>query len=212
MDRKLDAVGHRVETQPGCGLISDITHAAPGRGEGGKIGAAAKGRDALQAVLKKATAAVGKGIHGLCAEGARGRAHYGDRCWVPRWCLLGDRLTRHNRGKERSAVPTEFKTEPSWSTHGVGLAEAPATGVSYAERSRSRKRRAAGAGATAWVWECGGSIRAGPGHRRGPRRERSTSRRGRLLPRDSHNCTAHEDDGHLASGEGSAARTERGEE
>jgi len=34
MERKLDDVGHRVETQPGCGLISDITHAAPGRGEG----------------------------------------------------------------------------------------------------------------------------------------------------------------------------------
>jgi hypothetical protein len=117
--------GTSSETQPGCGLISDITHAAPGRGEGGKIGAAGKGRDALQAVLKKATAAVGKGIHGLCAEGARGRAHCGDRCWVPRWCLLGDRLTRHNRGKERSAVPTEFKTEPSRLTHGVGLAEAP---------------------------------------------------------------------------------------
>ena len=54
MDRKLDDVGHRVETEPGCGLISDITHAAPGRGEGGRIGAAAKGRIALQAVLKKA--------------------------------------------------------------------------------------------------------------------------------------------------------------
>jgi hypothetical protein len=63
MERKLDDVGHRVETQPGCGLISDITHAAPGRGEGGKIGAAAKGRDALRAVLKKVTAAVGHGIH-----------------------------------------------------------------------------------------------------------------------------------------------------
>ena len=68
MERKLDDVGHRVETQPGCGLISDITHAAPGRGEGGKIGAAGKGRDALQAVLKKATAAVGNGIHGRTNE------------------------------------------------------------------------------------------------------------------------------------------------
>ena len=63
MERKLDDVGHRVETEPGCGLISDITHAAPRRGEGGKIGAAAKGRSALQAVLKQAAAAVGNGIH-----------------------------------------------------------------------------------------------------------------------------------------------------
>jgi hypothetical protein len=63
MERKLDDVGHRVETQPGCGLISDITHAGPGRGEGGKIGADAKGRISLQAVLKKAAAAVGNGIH-----------------------------------------------------------------------------------------------------------------------------------------------------
>jgi hypothetical protein len=68
MERKLCDVGHRVETQPGCGLISDITHAAPGRGEGGKIGAAAKGRDALQAALKKATAAVGNGIHDRANE------------------------------------------------------------------------------------------------------------------------------------------------
>jgi hypothetical protein len=63
MERKLYDVGHRVETEPGCGLISDITHAAPGRGEGGKIGADAKGRIALQAILKKAAAAVGNGIH-----------------------------------------------------------------------------------------------------------------------------------------------------
>jgi hypothetical protein len=63
MERKLEDVGHRVETEPGCGLISDITHAAPGRGEGGKIGADAKGRIGLQAVLKKAAAAMGNGIH-----------------------------------------------------------------------------------------------------------------------------------------------------
>lgn len=62
MERKLDDVGHRVETEPGCGLISDITHAAPSRREGGKIGADAKGRIALQALLKKAAAAVGNGI------------------------------------------------------------------------------------------------------------------------------------------------------
>jgi hypothetical protein len=62
MERKLVEVGHRVEVQPGCGLISDITHTTPGRG-GGKIGAAAKGRATLQAVLKRAAAAVGKGIH-----------------------------------------------------------------------------------------------------------------------------------------------------
>jgi len=63
MERKLDDVGHRVETEPGCGLISDITHTAPGCGEDGKIGADAKGRIALQAVLKQAAAAVGNGIH-----------------------------------------------------------------------------------------------------------------------------------------------------
>jgi hypothetical protein len=63
MERKLDDVGHRVETESGGGLISDITHTAPTRGEGGKIGADAKGRIALQAVLKKAAVAVGNGIH-----------------------------------------------------------------------------------------------------------------------------------------------------
>jgi hypothetical protein len=63
MERKLDDVGHRVETEPRCGLISDITHAAPSRGEGGEIGADAKGSIALQAVLKKAATAVGNGIH-----------------------------------------------------------------------------------------------------------------------------------------------------
>jgi hypothetical protein len=62
MERELVEVGHRVEAQPGCGLIPDITHTTPARG-GGKIGAAAKGRAALQAVLKRAAAAVGKGIH-----------------------------------------------------------------------------------------------------------------------------------------------------
>ena len=62
MERELVEVGHRVEAQPGCGLIPDITHTTPGRG-GGKIGADAKGRVALQAVLKRAAAAVGKGIH-----------------------------------------------------------------------------------------------------------------------------------------------------
>jgi len=62
MKREPVEVGHRVEAQPGCGLIPDITHTTPGRG-GGKIGADAKGRAALQAVLKRAAAAVGKGIH-----------------------------------------------------------------------------------------------------------------------------------------------------
>ena len=62
MERELVEVGHRVEAQPGCGLIPDITHTTPGR-RGGKIGADAKGRAALQAVLKRAAAAVGKGIH-----------------------------------------------------------------------------------------------------------------------------------------------------
>ena len=36
MERKLEDVGHRVETGPGYGLISDITHAAPSRGEMGR--------------------------------------------------------------------------------------------------------------------------------------------------------------------------------
>jgi hypothetical protein len=61
MDRKLDDVGHRVETQPGCGLISDITHAAP---VAGRVGRSARPRRAaLRAVLKKAAAAVGNSIH-----------------------------------------------------------------------------------------------------------------------------------------------------
>jgi hypothetical protein len=34
MERKLVEVGHRVEAQPGCGLIPDITHTTPGRGAG----------------------------------------------------------------------------------------------------------------------------------------------------------------------------------
>ena len=46
-------MGHRVETEPGCGLISDITHAAASCGEGGQIGADAKGRIALQLRLSR---------------------------------------------------------------------------------------------------------------------------------------------------------------
>src|SRR6266481_258872 len=181
MDRKLDAVGHRVETQPGCGLISDITHAAPGRGEGGKIGAAAKGRAALQAVLKEATAAVGNGIHDRANEvtayarrepvGALTVAT-GVGFLVGLCLAIGSHATT---GEERSAVPAEFKTELSRSTHGVGLAEAPATGVSNAESHAAGRGELAGAGATTWVWECGGAIRAGPVHRRGPRGERSSA-------------------------------------
>ena len=67
MERELVEVGHRVEAQPGCGLIPDITHTTPGRG-GGKIGADAKGHAALQTVLKRAAAAVGKGIHDRRSE------------------------------------------------------------------------------------------------------------------------------------------------
>lgn len=64
MERKLVDVGHRVETQPESGLVSDITHTASGSGEGVRIvGTDAKGSDALQAALKKAAAAVGNGIH-----------------------------------------------------------------------------------------------------------------------------------------------------
>ena len=62
MERKLVEVGHRVEAQPGCGLIPDITHTIPGRG-GGKIGADAKGRDTAQSSLQQAAVAVGNGIH-----------------------------------------------------------------------------------------------------------------------------------------------------
>ena len=63
MERMLVDGGHRVETQPESGLVCDITHAAPGSGAVGRIvGADAKGRDALQAALKKAAAAVGNGI------------------------------------------------------------------------------------------------------------------------------------------------------
>ena len=63
MERKLDDVGHRVETQPGSGLVSDITHTATGSGKVGRIlDADAKGSEALHAALKKAAAAVGNGI------------------------------------------------------------------------------------------------------------------------------------------------------
>jgi hypothetical protein len=62
MERKLVEVGQRVEAQPGCGLIPDITHTIPGRG-GGKIGADAKGRDTAQSSLQQAAVAVGNGIH-----------------------------------------------------------------------------------------------------------------------------------------------------
>lgn len=67
MERKLEDVGHRVETEPRRGLISDITHAAPSRGKDGKI-ADAKGRIALQAALKQAAAAVGAGIQDRRAQ------------------------------------------------------------------------------------------------------------------------------------------------
>ena len=53
MDRKLVDVGHQVETEPG--LISDITHAAPGCGEVGRIvGAGAQSAEALRSALRKA--------------------------------------------------------------------------------------------------------------------------------------------------------------
>ncbi len=54
MERKLVDVGHRVETQPESGLISDITHAA--------TDSEAVGRIVGAAALKKAAAAVGNGI------------------------------------------------------------------------------------------------------------------------------------------------------
>jgi hypothetical protein len=59
MERNLVDGGHRVETQP----VSAIRHAGTGSGEVGRIvDADAKGRDALQAALKQAAAAVGNGI------------------------------------------------------------------------------------------------------------------------------------------------------
>lgn len=60
MERKFVDVGHRVETQPGPGLVSDITHAATGSGEAGRTVGAELG-EAFQA-LKKASGAVGNGI------------------------------------------------------------------------------------------------------------------------------------------------------
>jgi hypothetical protein len=63
MERKFEDAGHRVETQPGSGWVSDITHPATGNGEAGRIvGADATGSDAFQAALKKASAAVANGI------------------------------------------------------------------------------------------------------------------------------------------------------
>src|SRR4030095_13653551 len=63
MERKFHDVGHRVETQPGSGWVSDITHAATDSGEAGRIvGPDATGRDAFQAALKKASAVVANGI------------------------------------------------------------------------------------------------------------------------------------------------------
>jgi len=54
MERKLVDVGHRLETQPESGLISDITHAA--------TDSEAVGRIVGAAALKKAAAAVGNGM------------------------------------------------------------------------------------------------------------------------------------------------------
>ena len=60
MERKFADVGHRVETQPEPGLVSNITHAASGSGEVGRAVGAELG-EALQA-LKKAATAVGNGM------------------------------------------------------------------------------------------------------------------------------------------------------
>ena len=63
MERKFVDVGHRVETQSESGLPSDITHPTGNAGVDRTVGTElAKGRDALQAALKKTAAAVGKGI------------------------------------------------------------------------------------------------------------------------------------------------------
>ena len=63
MERKFVDVGHRVATQSESGLPSDITHPTGNAGVDRTVGAElAKGSEALQAALKKAAAAVGKGI------------------------------------------------------------------------------------------------------------------------------------------------------
>jgi hypothetical protein len=63
MERKFVDVGHRVEAQSDSGLPSDITHPTSNAGVDRTVGAElAKGSEALQAALKKAAAAVGKGI------------------------------------------------------------------------------------------------------------------------------------------------------
>jgi len=67
MERKLVDVGHQVE--PGPGLISDITHTAPGHGEAGRLmGADATSGEALRSALKKVAAAVSDGLQKGKAE------------------------------------------------------------------------------------------------------------------------------------------------
>jgi hypothetical protein len=63
MERKFVDVGHRVETQSDSGLPSDITRPTGNAGVDTTVAAElAKGSEAIQAALKKAAAAVGKGI------------------------------------------------------------------------------------------------------------------------------------------------------
>jgi hypothetical protein len=115
MERKLDEVGHRIETEPEFGLISDVTYAAPSRGDGGKIGADAKGGIALQAALKQAgdqviayarrepetaltaAAAFGFLVGFALAMGSRGGTS-GGRAWLPQ---LNSRL--NFRGRRRGS-------------------------------------------------------------------------------------------------------------
>jgi hypothetical protein len=67
MERKLVDVGHQVE--PGPGLISDITHTAPGHGEAGRLtGADATSGEAPRSALKKVADAVSDGLQKGMAE------------------------------------------------------------------------------------------------------------------------------------------------
>jgi hypothetical protein len=62
MERKPIEVGHRVGSQP---EYSDLTHPVTGNGEVARsvVAELAKSREALQAALAQAAAAVGQGIH-----------------------------------------------------------------------------------------------------------------------------------------------------
>jgi hypothetical protein len=117
MERKLEDVGHRVETGPGYGLISDITHAAPSRGE------VAKGRIALQAARKQAAAAVGARIQDRRAQAiayARREPEAALTAAAAFGFLVGFALAMGSRGgKAKAGLST-----PAPSSHPVSTAHA----------------------------------------------------------------------------------------